>query len=256
MGEIPFDRERFLRIAGETAEGGLNVYNIGTLSEKTLHLVLKRYFAADTMSLEVPLAGSVADLVGEGRIIEIQTRSFEGLTDKLEKFLPILPVTLVYPIVQKKWVITVQDESGEVSERRRSPKIGRLTDIFPEMMSVSHFLTDERLTVRAVLLEAEEYRIVSAQKKNRHGKPATVRYERIPLDILGVYDFSDARDYKELLPFGREETFTNRELLKALHSRAGGRKASALSYILQYVGAIERVGKQGNAYLYKISEKS
>ena len=71
---------------------------IGTLSEKTVHAVLKNYYAPDADMHEIPLAGFVADIFTGTEIIEIQTRAFNAMRKKLAAFLELYPVTVVYPI--------------------------------------------------------------------------------------------------------------------------------------------------------------
>ncbi len=250
MAECQFDRELFLEVCHTVRSTDPAQYNIGTLSEKTLHRVLKSYFANGEMIAEAPVNKYVADLLGDSSIIEIQTNTFSGLRDKLQSLLKLKPVVLVYPIAQKKWIHYIQSDSGEVSERKRSPKTGRITDVFPEMMFISRFLIGQGLTIRVVLLEIEEYRTVT-NTLNRYGKPCSIRYDRVPTDIFSVYDFCDVTDYAELIPLELDSVFTKKELMNSLHMRTGGRRSSAASYVLQYVGAIEQAGKNGNSYLYR-----
>ena len=47
---------------------------IGTLSEKTVHAVLKNYYAPDQNMHEIPIDSYVADIFTGQEIIEIQTR--------------------------------------------------------------------------------------------------------------------------------------------------------------------------------------
>lgn len=49
---------------------------IGTLSEKTVHAVMKNYYAPDTDMHEIPIENFVADIFTGQEIIEIQTRAF------------------------------------------------------------------------------------------------------------------------------------------------------------------------------------
>lgn len=81
------------RIIGKNRERN----GIGTLSEKTVHAVLKHYYAPDESQHEIPVEGCVADIFNGKEIIEIQTRSFDRMRPKLERFLPLYPVTIVYP---------------------------------------------------------------------------------------------------------------------------------------------------------------
>ena len=52
---------------------------IGTLSEKTVHAVLKNFYETDPAHQEIPVENYVADILRDGEIIEIQTRSLTGL---------------------------------------------------------------------------------------------------------------------------------------------------------------------------------
>ena len=63
------------RIIGKNRERN----GIGTLSEKTVHAVLKNYYAPDETQHEIPVEGCVADIFNGKEIIEIQTRSFDRM---------------------------------------------------------------------------------------------------------------------------------------------------------------------------------
>ena len=52
---------------------------IGTLSEKTLHAVLKAYYEPDEDNQEVAVNGYYADIYNQDGIIEIQTRQLGKL---------------------------------------------------------------------------------------------------------------------------------------------------------------------------------
>ena len=98
---------------------------IGTLSEKTVHAILKNYYEPDEDRQEIPIENYVADIFAGGEIIEIQTRQFDKLRGKLSAFLPLYPVTIVYPIPREKWLIWIDQETGELSGKRKSPLKGR-----------------------------------------------------------------------------------------------------------------------------------
>ena len=102
------------RIIGKNRERN----GIGTLSEKTVHAVLKNYYAPDETQHEIPVEGCVADIFNGKEIIEIQTRSFDRMRPKLERFLPLYPVTIVYPIPYCKHVFWIDEETGEISGGR------------------------------------------------------------------------------------------------------------------------------------------
>ena len=60
---------------------------IGTLSEKTLHAVLKNYYAPDEDMHEIPIENYVADIFTGTEIIEVQTRAMNRMRKKLRKIL-------------------------------------------------------------------------------------------------------------------------------------------------------------------------
>ena len=88
---------------------------IGTLSEKTVHAIFKDYYEPDEGHQEIPIENYVADIYKDGEIIEIQTRQFNRMRGKLQAFLPLYPVTIVYPIPYEKWLIWIDENSGELS---------------------------------------------------------------------------------------------------------------------------------------------
>ena len=74
---------------------GREDHGVGTLSEKSVHAVLKHALEQYADSREVRLGDYVADIVGEHGVIEIQTKDFKGMRKKLTAFLPLCPVTSI-----------------------------------------------------------------------------------------------------------------------------------------------------------------
>ena len=74
----------------------------------------------------------------------------------------------------------------------------------------------------------------------------------LPLELVEVMDIDCPRDYLQLVPYGIPEPFTVKEFAKEVHIRAS--LAQVVLQILAYAGVVERVGKKGNAYLYKVLE--
>ena len=71
---------------------------IGTLGERSLHAVLKRFLQPDENRHEVRVGRYVADIFDENGVTEIQTRQFYKMKRKLAAFLPEHAVTVVYPV--------------------------------------------------------------------------------------------------------------------------------------------------------------
>ena len=182
MADISFNRSRFLQVCYAISAEGHPRFNIGTYKEKKLHLVLKHYFEPLTACHEIPHAGYIADIRNADGIVEIQTSGFASMKGKLEAFLPDSAVTVVYPIAEKKWVTWIDPETGDIQPRHRSPKKGSPLDTIPEMIFILDHLKNPHLTLRAVMLEVEEYRMLDG-KRSRSRKRGSSRYERMPLDI-------------------------------------------------------------------------
>ena len=161
------DKERFDwardKIVGTVRER----QGIGTLSEKTVHAVLKNYYAPDEDMHEIPIEGSVADIYTGTEIVEIQTRSFDRMRDKLRKFLPLYPVTIIYPIPYEKWLIWIDEETGEFSSRRKSPVKGNAYAAFRELYKIKNFLLEENLHFKFVFLNMEEYRLLNGWSRDK-----------------------------------------------------------------------------------------
>lgn len=222
---------------------------IGTLSEKTVHAILKNYYEPDEDRQEIPIENYVADIYTEGEIIEIQTRQFNKLRDKLKAFLPLYPVTIVYPIPREKWLIWIDEESGELSKKRKSPKKGNAYMIFPELYKIKMFLKEENLRIRPVLLDMEEYRLLNGWSQDK--KKGSTRFDRIPTRLVEEVEINRLEDYMQFVPYELPSRFTAKGFAKAAHITTA--LAQTTLNILFHVGMVERVGKQGNAYLYEVA---
>ena len=223
---------------------------IGTLSEKSVHAILKHYMEPDEDRHEVPIENFVADIYSDGAIIEIQTKQFYRMRDKLKTFLPLYPVTVVYPIPREKWLVWIDPETGELAERRKSPLKGNPYTIFPELYRIKIFLKDSNLRFRLVLMDMEEYKLLNGygkDKKKRAGK-----FDRIPTELVEEVEINCIQDYMQFVPYDLEEPFTVKEFAKAAHISVA--LAQPAVHILSYVGMIKKVGKKGNAYLYRTME--
>ena len=127
------------KIIGKTRER----QQIGTLSEKTVHAVVKNYYEPNEYYQEIPIQGLYADIFNGSEIIEIQTRNFDQVRKKLDRFLPLYPVTVVLPIPDSKWLYWINEETGEISEKRKSPKKGNPYQAFIELYKIKPYLKKE-----------------------------------------------------------------------------------------------------------------
>lgn len=225
-------------------------HGFGTLQEKTVHAVMKLAFEPDEDFHEVPVEGYIADIYREGRIIEIQNGNFGRLRPKLTTFLPLYPVTVVLPIPHFKWLIWMDEESGELSERHKSPVTGNAYHAFSELYKIKAFLKDPNLSFSFPLIDMDEYRLLNGWSRNR--KRGSSRYDRMPLSLFDEIRVERTEDFMQFVPINVPEEFTVTDFAKA----AGIKRELAADAvpILLYLDILCRIGKKGREYLYRINE--
>lgn len=223
---------------------------IGTLAEKTMHAVLKNYYAPDEDMHEIPIENYVADIYTGTEIIEIQTRSMDRMRKKLNTFLPLYPVTIVHPIPREKWLYWIDDETGEVSQKRKSPKKGNPYQAFIELYKIRPFLRNPNLRLRLDLIDMEEYRLLNGWSKDK--KKGSERYDRIPTQFFEEICIDCIRDYMQLIPYELQEQFTVKDFAKC--ARIPVRLAGTVLLIFHDLELVRRVGKTGNSYIYEVNE--
>lgn len=244
------DVKRFEEIRDKVISAERARYGIGTLQEKTLHAILKDYYAPLKDMQEIPVDGYVADIYTGTEIIEIQTAQFNRMRSKLECFLPNYPVTIVYPVPKIKYLLWIDEETGECSKPRKSTVKGSVYRAFYELYKIKQYLPDKNLKLCFPILEIEEYRLLNGWSRDK--KKGSSRYDRIPKTLLGEVRFERIEDYVQLIPYDLEEPFTAKDFAGAI----GERKdiAGNVLHVLNYLHVVKRCGKKGNAYLYKVVE--
>ena len=244
--EWRMDEPSFAAACRAVQETGRAEQGVGTLGEKTLHAVIKRMIEPDLSRHEVKLGRYTADVFNRHGVFEVQTRSRHKLKPKLTALLPYYPVTVVVPVIETKWLLMMDPETGELKDRRKSPKRGKPAALLPELVYLKPLLKDPNLSFLLVRLEGEELR-----KPSRSQWRSVTPLEFAPTRFLGTVRLQTAEDYAALLPSDLPDTFTARELSKALGLPAG--ESSAAANVLCHMGAIRRTGNQGKAYLYTIA---
>jgi hypothetical protein len=223
--------------------------SIGLLNEKPLHAALKEWYSRPGDRLEVSVDGFVIDVVQDDVLIEIQTGNFASVRSKLIELTRVHPVRLVYPIAQEKWIIKLaQDGSGQTS-RRKSPRRGKVEDVFWELVSFPELLLSPNFSLEVLLIQEEEVRRYGGKRK--WWRRGWVTEERRLLEVVQRRLFETPTDIRALLPMGLKEPFATKDLAGAISSRR--KLAQKMAYCLRKMGVIERVGKRGRANLYAIA---
>ncbi len=219
---------------------------IGTLSEKSLHAALKEWIGRPGDQFEVKLDGYIIDILRGKLLIEIQTRHLYLMKRKLNKLLPNHAVRLIHPIPKEKWIVR-QTANGKQISRRKSPKQGKVIDIFNELVRIPNLLSHPNLTIELLMTQQDE--ILRDDGKGSWRRKHWSVYDHQLIDVIDNITFNSKNDYTRLLPANLPQPFTNKELAEALP--CSPHLARKITYTLRQMGEIDIVGKRRNAFLYE-----
>lgn len=220
---------------------------VGTLSEKSVHSVLKYYYAPDEKYHEIPVGTHVADACVDGEIYEIQTRTFYRMNDKLDEFLNTwdMDVTIVYPVSVENTVIWIDPETGELSASKTTKTPKKIYKIFRELYGIRDYLEHPKLRLVLACLKTEDYRLLDGYGKDK--KKRATKTDLIPTEFAEELYFEKCSDIVSLIPENLPEKFTVKEFAKA--TALGPNDASVGLLLLYRLGVLKRE-KEKNAYIY------
>lgn len=241
------EKKRFNECAKSILSGKSLQNGIGTLGERTLHAILKKFLEPDTAFHEQKACGYVADILRGDEIIEIQTRAFSSLRKKLSAYRGKFRVTVVYPIDAQKYISWIDTETGEVSERHKSPKRGEAWQILRELYALCPIMPLENVCFKLIFVNTEEYRVLSGRSRDKK-RFGAARYERIPTELCDIATLEKTEDFKALIPNKLGDTFTAAEFAKA--AKMTPRGAGYAMRVLVTLGVIEHTANEGRAYVY------
>ena len=224
---------------------------IGLLNEKPLHASLKQWYAQPGDRLEVPVDGFVIDIVRDDLLIEIQTRNFASIKSKLTNLVRRHQVRLIYPIVQEKWIVRLATDKGAEAIRRKSPKKGRLEDLFVELVSIPQLLLHPNFSFEVLMIREEEVRRYDGKRRRRR-RGWLIEGRRL-LEVMDQRSFAHSADWLAFLPHGLE-SFTTEDLATGTNTRR--ELAQKMAYCLREGRMIELIGKRGRANLYRVPFES
>ena len=248
----PAHSARFRRLCEEAMlEGRSNGdAGIGTLAEKRMHSIIKRYLCANADFHEVGVLNTryVSDVRIGNEVYKVQTGAFYPMQKKIAYYLEHTDctVTVVHPIAVNKWVCWVDPVTREISERKKSPKHESEKDLLPELYCLIPYLTNPRLKFRLLLLEVQDFRMLNGRSRDR--KRGSTRYERIPLELLGEVNFTSPEDFRRFLPSELPPHFTVKEFARL--TQFHGRDAYSAVRVLAAMGLLFPADPIGRAMAF------
>lgn len=228
---------------------GLPRGGIGLRSESSLHSSIREWYSVPGDRFEVRVGDFVVDIVRDGLLIEIQTKNFSSIRKKLRSLVKKNNVRLVYPITKGKTIVRVGISGNEVIGRRRSPKKGRLIDVFDELVSIPDLISEERFTMDVLMIEEEEVRCDDGKGSWRR-RGVSIKDRKL-VNVVERVTFRNKGDFLSFLPSDLRQPFTNKILAKSLGISVN--RAQKMTYCLRRMGAIKEVRKEGNELVFEIA---
>lgn len=221
---------------------------INTENEKSLHYSIKKYLYRPGDRLEAKVDEYFIDIVRGDLLIEVQTKNFSAIKAKLYNLLQRHKIQLIYPIAVEKY-ITLLDKDNSIISRRKSPKKGRLEDLFSELIRIPDLVLNSNLSIIVMLIKEEEIRCNNGLGSWRRKGISLV--DRQLSSVLNEIIFLSPEDYLKIIPSALSSGFTNKQLAAELKiTRALSTK---ITYSLKKMGLIHEVGRLQRELLYVIS---
>ncbi|MBT6150694.1 MAG: hypothetical protein HOH75_01725, partial [Chloroflexi bacterium] len=221
---------------------------IGVLKEKSLHSGIKDWYAQEGDLFEVPYEGYVIDIIRDSKLIEIQTGNFGSIKNKLNSLSKSNQIELIYPIIENKWIIRL-DETGVEISKRKSPKRGKIEDIFSQLIFIPEVIIKPEIQLHVLILDVNEF-----WKNDGKGSWRRKKWSKVDQKIIRVTNsifFTTIDDYQNLIAKGIPKKFTSSDL--ALNNDISKKQAQKMCYALRKMNLIKNTGKSGRSYIYEIS---
>ncbi|MFH2111588.1 MAG: hypothetical protein ABIJ47_10065 [Candidatus Bathyarchaeota archaeon] len=217
------------------------------MTEQSLHNQLKDHYAGEGDQVEATVEGYIVDVVKDGVLVEVQTGNFGSIRQKLLDLLRGHRVRLVHPVPLNKWIIRL-GSGGEQVSRRRSPKRGRVEEVFDEMVYTPELASVPGFELEVAMVDAEELWIDDGKGSWRRRRWSIA--DRRLLSVQERHLFTCPADYLRLLPWHLYSGFTARDL--AQESRLSSGLSQKMVYSMRKMELLEAAGKRGRSNLYRV----
>ena len=219
------------------------------MGQTSLHESIKQWYSKPGDQLEVWVDGYLIDIVRGELLIEVQIGNFSSIKGKVRDLIRNHFVRIVHPVVVNKWIIRL-DSNGEKVSQRKSPRKGRLEEIFLELVYMPNIWRSPNLSLEVLLIYAEEL-LIDDGKGSWRRKYWSVHDKRL-LKIINKEVYREPTDFLGLLSENLPKNFTTNHIAET--SGINLNIARKMAYTLRNMGVIEDIGKQGRATLYSISK--
>jgi hypothetical protein len=216
------------------------------MNEHSLHSEIKEWYTVPGDKIEAKIDDFIIDIVRGTLLIEIQTKNFSAIKRKLSSLVKNHQVRLVHPIPERKWIVRVT-ETGKIVGRRRSPRKGRLVDLFYELVSIADIIDNENFTLEVLMIEEEEIRCNDGKGSWRR-KGVSIKDAKM-INVNSKRLFKNRWDFLAFLPDDLTTPFTNRTL--ANQAGMSIPLARKITYCLRKMGVLTNVGKKRRELMFQ-----
>jgi hypothetical protein len=216
------------------------------MNEFSLHSEIKKVYSLPGDQIEAKVGNYIVDILRENLVIEVQTKNFSALKEKLQVLTKKHKVRLVYPLPEKKWITHVTKDHIELN-KRKSPRKGKLTDLFRELVMIPNMIGEENFSLEVLFIDEEEVRCEDGKGSWRR-RGVSIK-ERKLLKVNDRILFQTKADYLKILPEDLNEVFTNKEL--AHLAKISVRTARQITYCLRKSNVILLAGKNGRSLAFQ-----
>ena len=242
------NKQAFYQAIEFVKQNGKKQSGIGTLSERSVHAVLKKYYEPFSDSHEIKLGRYIADIVGENGIIEIQTAQLFKLKDKLKTFIPCCRTTVVYPLIAERRIVKCDIHGNKISARKSPLKLNPY-NAFEELYPLREFISDENFRFCICIIKADVFK---APGKTTKGKTKNnIKSDTVPTELIDEIYLNSPRDYFQFIPENLPEKFTSADFSET--ARISKNLARTFLNTVTAAGCAERCGKSGNNILFRIT---
>jgi len=219
------------------------------MGQTSLHESIKQWYSRPGDQLEAWVDGYLIDIVRGELLIEVQTSNFSSIKGKVRDLLRTHFVRVVHPVVINKWIVRL-DSDGENVSRRKSPRRGRVEDLFRELVYMPTIWRSSNLSLEVLRIDAEDV-LIDDGKGSWRRKYWSVHDKRL-VNIIDKEVYRGPTDFLGLLSENLPKQFTTNQIAET--SGLDLNIARKMAYTLRKMGVIEKIGKRGRATLYAMSK--
>ncbi|MFC1936865.1 hypothetical protein ACFLYP_04290, partial [Chloroflexota bacterium] len=172
-----------------------------------------------------------------------------SINKKLLSLLAHHPIKLIHPIHNQKWIIR-KETNGEKISQRKSPKKGRVEEIFREIVRAHKPFTYPNLELCVAIVNINE--IWTNDGEGSWRRKFWSITDQTLISVEKTISFKSPSDYINLIPKRLLPKFTNSDLAVTL--KIPDHLARKMTYSLRKMNLLEVVEIKGNTHIHSIRE--